>query len=300
MRDNPKLGAKLRDNGSADIQHDLDQDFPQSLIPHFRQQHEATLLCSDEKPMLSDSGKLAMSAKDNPAPDDWTVATTGSWQDLEAYSAWRDRMQPPYRHGLPVIVGAHGVLVLPIRRLPGAPGRAIASLIANQASMDVVDRLAAEMGKLAANFRAEVVLGLPTLGMAFAPGVARALGHSRWVPLGYSRKFWYLDELSTSVASITTPGPAKAIFLDPNQQSLLQGRRVVIVDDVVSSAQTLSRTWDLLERLGVEVVGAVVAMRQGPRWKQSLAPDRVSRVLGLFDTPHLELKHDGWWPTSAS
>lgn len=236
---------------------------------------------------------------ETPAGDDGTEPTTGYWQALQPLSSWPGgtaALQPPYRLGVPVLVGGRQVLVLPIRRLPGAEGRAVASLIANQAAIDVVDVLAEAMGALAAPLRPEVVVGLPTLGMAFAPGVARALGHRRWVPLGYSRKYWYTDALSTSVASITTPGAAKPIYVDPNQLPLLRARRVVIVDDVVSSAQTLAQVWDLLARLGAEVAGAVVAMRQGGRWRRHLGAERSGQVRGLFDTPHLVLRDDGWWP----
>ena len=233
----------------------------------------------------------------DPAPGgSWTSPTTDYWQDFEPLQAWRERLAPPYRHGFPVVLGADRVLVLPIRRLPAPPEHAVASLIANQASLSVVDTLASAMGQRARQWRPDVVVGLPTLGMAFAPGVARALKHPRWVPMGYSRKFWYDEALSTTVRSITSPGSGKPIYLDPNQLPLLQQRRVVIVDDVVSSAQTLSKVWSLLQSLGADVVGGVVAMRQGSSWADALGPERSARVLGVFDTPRFERRADGWWP----
>jgi adenine/guanine phosphoribosyltransferase-like PRPP-binding protein len=248
-------------------------------------------------PGPSPSGPEA-SAPGTGAEDAWTRSTTDFWQRLEPTADWHGRWGPPYRHGFPMPVGGGQMLVLPVRRLPSSPDRAVASLIANQAALDVIDHLAQAMGELARTLRPEVVVGLPTLGMMFAPGVARTLGHPRWVPLGYSRKFWYQDALATTVASITTPGAGKAIYLDPNQLPLVVGRRVVIVDDVVSSAQTLHRVWDLLERLGADVTGAVVAMRQGVAWRGNLTPARVARVLGVGDSPHLVLQRDGWWPAA--
>ncbi len=238
-----------------------------------------------------------MTQPDPAAP--WILPTTGFWQGLEPLVDWEGRWAPPWRHGVPVrvTVGLQTqVLLLPIRALPGAGDRAVASLIANQASLEVADALTRAMGELAHGFRPDVVIGLPTLGLVFAPGVARALGHARWVPLGYSRKFWYDDALSTEVASITTPGPGKRLYLDPNQLPLVEGRRVLIVDDAVSSAQTLVQVWDLLEALGARVAGAVVAMRQGERWRASLGGDRAQRVHGVFDSPLLRLGDEGWWP----
>ena len=151
-------------------------------------------------------------------------------------------MQPPYRHGYPATLDDGGVLVLPVRRLPGAAGQAgqaVASLIANQAALPVVATLGARMAALAESYRADVVVGLPTLGMVFALLVAQALGHTRWVPMGTSRKFWVDETLSVAAESITTPAAGKRIYLDPHQLPLVQHRRVLIVDDAVSSGRTL-------------------------------------------------------------
>jgi adenine/guanine phosphoribosyltransferase-like PRPP-binding protein len=222
--------------------------------------------------------------------------TTGHWQRLEPAAAWAGRMAPPYQHGVPVQVDANHVLLLPVRPLPHRPGHAVASLIANQASLPVARALGLAMGQRALPMGAEVLVGLPTLGMVFAPTVAEVLEHSRWVPMGYSHKFWYDEALSTVVSSITTPPPGKRIFLDPNQRPLITGRRVLLVDDVISSGTTLNQVWTLLETLGAEVVGGVVAMRQGSHWRQALGPERSARVAGVFDTPLLQHAPGGWWP----
>lgn len=225
----------------------------------------------------------------------WTEPTTTYWQRLEPLPEWAGRLEPPYRYGYPVVIGGDRVLALPIRPLPDRPGRAVASFIANQASLDVVDELAAMMGEAVGTLRPEVLVGLPTLGMGFCPGIARALGHTRWIPLGYSRKYWYDDGLATHISSLTTLS-SKSVYLDPNQVDLVRDRRVLVVDDVVSTARTLTAVWDLLESLGAHVAGGVVAMRQTASWVPALGPDRAGRVYGVFDTPALELRDDGWWP----
>jgi adenine/guanine phosphoribosyltransferase-like PRPP-binding protein len=117
----------------------------------------------------------------------------------------------------------------------------------------------------------------------------------RYVPLGYSRKFWYDDVLSASVSSVTSPGVGlKRVYLDPHLLPLVQGKRIVIVDDAVSSGRTLKATWDLLEGVGCVVLGVGVVMRQGAEWKGSLGEERAERVVGVLESPLLRAAEGGW------
>jgi len=152
--------------------------------------------------------------------------------------------------------------------------------------------LTAEMVRLARPFAPDVVVGLPTLGLAFAPGVARGLGHGNFVPLGYSRKFWYTDALSTAIRSITSPGGAKRLYLDPLILPRLAGRRVLVVDDVASTGSSLAAAAQLLGQCGIAVIAAVVAMRQGAH-EPAQDPFPIAAV---FPTPRFTRRADGWWP----
>uniref|UniRef100_UPI0005B93BE4 phosphoribosyltransferase family protein n=1 Tax=Pseudacidovorax intermedius TaxID=433924 RepID=UPI0005B93BE4 len=117
-----------------------------------------------------------------------------------------------------------------------------------------------------------------------------------YVPLGYSRKFWYDEALSGAVQSITTPTAGKRVYLDPHLLPLVQGKRAVVVDDAVSSGRTLLAPWTMLESIGVEVAAVGVAMRQGLRWRDTLGPERAARVVGIFESPLLRATNEGWVP----
>lgn len=233
------------------------------------------------------------------ASDDGTIEpTTGYWQEILPPDDPRGTARPPYRLGYPARLSDGGILMLPLRRLPDGE-RATASLIGNHASFPVVARLAALMAELARPAEADVVVGLPTLGLAFAPDVARLLGHANYVPLGYSRKFWYEERLSEPTRSITTPSGGKRIYLDPNLEPRVAGRRVVVVDDAISSGTTMVSVLTLLARLGAEPVRLVVAMRQGSLWRETLGehdPAMPGRVHGVFDSPLLRRVPGGWAP----
>src|ERR1700683_2199886 len=140
------------------------------------------------------------------------------WQELLPADA-------PTHGGYPARLGDGRPLLLPIRHLPDGK-RALASLIINQASFTVVDALATSLAQKLAPFAPDVVLGLPTLGLTLASAVAQKLGHSRYVPLGNSRKFWYCEELSVPLLSITTPDQQNRLYVDPRMLPLLERRRV--------------------------------------------------------------------------
>jgi adenine/guanine phosphoribosyltransferase-like PRPP-binding protein len=158
----------------------------------------------------------------------------------------------------------------------------------------VIDALVGFMTDMAKPLKPDIVAGMPTLGLALAPPLAQRLGHRNFVPFGYSRKFWYENELSGPVSSITSPDASKTVYLDPNLVPRLSGRRVLVVDDTISSGTTALAVLKLLERAGANVVGLVFAMSQGNAWKTSLDPTWRDKVHFVFQSPHLHLTPEGW------
>ncbi len=114
------------------------------------------------------------------------------------------------------------------------------------------------------------------------------------VALGTSRKFWYQDDLSEPLASITTPGGGKRLYLDPRMLPLLAGRRVAVVDDVVSSGASMAAVLALLAKVDVAPAVIVAAMLQSDRWRDRLA-GVVDRVRAPLRTPLLRRGEGGGW-----
>ncbi len=226
-------------------------------------------------------------------PNHFTEPTTSYWQHIVDAGAV-PRPDAPWQFGYPARLPDGRVLMLPIRPLANEPTHAVASLLLNQASLGVVEVLGGMLAAQLRNLQVDTVVGLPTLGLALASVVARDLDHTRYVPMGYSRKFWYDEALSTPVSSITSPTPGKRIYLDPHLLPLVVGKRVILVDDAVSTGTTLQAAWDLLEALGAEVVACGVAMRQGRRWADRIGTARTARLFGVFDSPLLQAVPQGW------
>ncbi len=190
-------------------------------------------------------------------------------------------------------------LCLPIRPLSDGQ-HALASLIINQASFAVQDALARDLAGQLLELEPDVIVGLPTLGLTLASQVARELDHSRYVPLGTSRKFWYAEELSTPLSSVTTPGQEKRLYVDPRMLPLIEGRRVALVDDVISSGASMLAGLQLMAACGVEPIALGTAMLQTERWRERLSAYDgrwPERTYGVFRTPMFARSGpDGWSP----
>ncbi|TFL18063.1 phosphoribosyltransferase [Jannaschia formosa] len=212
---------------------------------------------------------------------------------MQPHQTWQDLLPPGP-------VGADGEfyaaalpdgrrILCPIPVLPGGTDSAVASLIVNQASFAVFDALADALADTLRADAPDLTVGLPTLGLPLAEAVARRLGHARMLPLGTSVKFWYDDALSEPLRSITSPGGGKRLYLDPRLLPLLDGARIALVDDVISTGTSMSAALRLLATAGAAPVVLGVAMRQGQ-------PQTDIPLRRVFDTPRLTRTPDGWRP----
>jgi adenine/guanine phosphoribosyltransferase-like PRPP-binding protein len=212
------------------------------------------------------------------------------WQGFDAASG----AEGPFtdRYPAPMPDGRH--LVLPLRDYGDI---AVAGFIANQAAIGVAKRIGGWMAEAARDLRADIVVGMPTLGQVFAPLVAEALGHANWVAPGWSRKRWYDDALSVPASSSTAPDERR-LWLDPRVRHRLDGRRVLLVDDVISTASSALAGLALLDRAGVRPAGLLLAMAQGDRWRATWPTDIPVRA--AFATPIFTRVPGGWLPRPGS
>ena len=222
---------------------------------------------------------------------------------FEPHEFWQ-AFSPPGTHDSNPTDGHHGLypapladgrqLALPIRVLPGDGKSAVASLILNQASFAVEDGLANALATLLRTYEPDIIIGVPTLGLPLASNVARRLGHTRMVPLGTSRKFWYRDDLSEPMKSITSPTASKTLYVDPRMLPLLRGKRVAVVDDVISSGQSMGAVLRLLAKAEIEPTVIGCAMLQGTNWHEPLA-EWHDRIVAPLASPRFALNDKDCW-----
>ena len=83
-----------------------------------------------------------------------------------------------------------------------------------------------------------------------------------WVVLRKAYKPYMGEAPSAETVSITTGHP-QSLFLDEKDHVSVRGRRVVVVDDVVSTGSTLEGMRQLVQRAGGEIVAEAAVFTEG-------------------------------------
>lgn len=87
-----------------------------------------------------------------------------------------------------------------------------------------------------------------------------------YVVLRKSHKPYMGDALSAETLSITTNKP-QTLFLDEKDRSAIQGRNVVLVDDVISTGSTLQGMRLIMQKAGANVIAEAAILTEGDRAK---------------------------------
>ncbi|WP_276592055.1 phosphoribosyltransferase [Komagataeibacter melomenusus] len=205
---------------------------------------------------------------------------------------------PPYGASYPVRLHDGSTLTLPLRALPGG-AQAIALLMANQTGFAVEHALIRLLAAMVSPLAPQAIVGVPTMGLAYARPVAEKLGMGDYVALGHSRKFWYDDSLAIPLTSSTSPDQTKHLYLDPALVERVRGRRVVVIDDVLNTGRTAAAAMRLLERAGACVVAIAAVLTEGWAWRTALeatGPTSAPQVHALGHIPLFGRQADGWHP----
>ena len=75
-------------------------------------------------------------------------------------------------------------------------------------------------------------------------------------------KLYMKDPISVEVKSITTAN-VQTLYLDSKDAELMKGKRIVIVDDVISTGESLAAIEKLVEAAGGNVVGKAAILAEG-------------------------------------
>jgi len=92
--------------------------------------------------------------------------------------------------------------------------------------------------------------------------MARQMGVNSYVIARKKPKVYMSDIIEVSVNSITTHGEQK-LYLGSEDAEKIKGKRVLIVDDVISTGESLSALEKLVETIGGNIVGKAAVLAEG-------------------------------------
>ncbi len=107
----------------------------------------------------------------------------------------------------------------------------------------------------------DVVVTAESKGIPLAYEMARQLG-TKYIVARKSIKAYMLDPVEVEVKSITT-ARKQTLYLDKNELEYLNGKRILIVDDVISTGESLAAIETLLKECTGTIVGKAAVLAEG-------------------------------------
>ena len=137
---------------------------------------------------------------------------------------------------------------LPILPLPSGVNIAFFNLHGN---VELTEHCGKQLAKLVAG--CDVLLTAESKGLQLTHVIARELGHKFYAVARKSKKLYMQDGIEVAISSSITTGAEQKLYLSKHDADLLRGKKVGIIDDVVSTGNSLVG----LEKL-VELAGGVI------------------------------------------
>ncbi len=99
-------------------------------------------------------------------------------------------------------------------------------------------------------------------GIPLAHEMARQAGDAKYILARKAPKLYMRDLFSSSVKSITT-AKEQTLYLDGADAQLMQGKRILVVDDVISTGESLKALEALVEKAGGIICGRMAILAEG-------------------------------------
>jgi len=92
--------------------------------------------------------------------------------------------------------------------------------------------------------------------------MARLSGQNKYMLARKGPKLYMRDILDVKVRSITTE-KEQHLYLDGNDAALMKGKRILIIDDVISTGESLLALEQLVEAAGGKICGRMAILAEG-------------------------------------
>ena len=160
---------------------------------------------------------------------------------------------------------------------------ALALLITVDMGVEFMSRAGEELAEVLRPYDVDIVATVATMGIPVCVEVTRHLGLDQYVILHKTPKIHLADAVAEPVRSITTDADQRLLF-DRARIKDVQGKRVAIVDDVISTGASTGAALRLLRSIGANIVAIGTLVTEASLWRTSLGED-ASKVRALGSIP---------------
>ena len=108
----------------------------------------------------------------------------------------------------------------------------------------------------------DVMITSESKGIPLIFEMARQSGNNRYIVARKMQKLYMSDTFACEVKSITT-AKKQTLYLDGKDAEFMRGKRVLIVDDVISTGESLRAIEELVEHAGGNIVGKMAILAEG-------------------------------------
>lgn len=160
---------------------------------------------------------------------------------------------------------------------------ALALLITVDMGVEFMSRAGQELADVLRPYDVDIVATVATMGIPLCVEVTRHLGLDQYVILHKTPKIHLADAIREPVRSITTDAEQWLLF-DRARIRDVAGRRVAIVDDVISTGASTGAALRLLRGIGGDIVVIGTLVTEASLWRSALGDD-ARRVHALGSIP---------------
>ena len=114
----------------------------------------------------------------------------------------------------------------------------------------------------------DYIITAESKGIPIAHEMARLAGNQKYFIARKKAKLYMTGVFEVNVHSITTEGEQK-LYLDKADAALMKGKRILIVDDVVSTGESLRAVEELVKAAGAQIAGQMCILAEGDAQKRS-------------------------------
>lgn len=108
----------------------------------------------------------------------------------------------------------------------------------------------------------DIMITAESKGIPLIHEMARQTGENKYIVARKAPKLYMKSPFSVELQSITT-AKKQSLYIDEDDVKLMRGRRVLIVDDVISTGESIKAVEKLIKQAGGTVCGKMAILAEG-------------------------------------